>query len=143
MFMNKDSTKGCGMEKENIFEGQISGYTKDYADFKKYLEVRGIDSDRYKPVGGTITHGQNLPTMIDIVCLDVEKSRESTEKFVSLSFLKDDSIDDFFNVFGRINFRFALKNYDLNDIQIVERLVIDKPAPVEKSNGHPPLEEEG
>lgn len=113
------------MEKRTLYNGYIRADLKDYGNFVSYLEERGVDTNLYRPVGVSITHGNTLPTMIDVICLDAKKSKAGKEIFISLSFMKDDSSDFFFNIFDRVDSKIAQSEYDINKIEINKRIIID------------------
>jgi hypothetical protein len=113
------------MEKRTRYGGNIRADLKDYGNFVSYLEERGVDTNLYRPVGAIITHGNTLPTMIDVICLDAKKSKAGKEIFISLSFMQDDSSDLFFNIFDRVDIKIAQSEYDISKIEINKRIIIE------------------
>ena len=88
----------------NDFIGTSAADISDHTNLEKFLESRGVDTNRYNAIGASFYHGYSDFFTMSIVCVDNELSTGSKPYIVHLSFEKDVTHNEFFDLFKRFTF---------------------------------------
>ena len=86
----------------NDFRGTIAADGKDPENsviLKKYLENKGVDTDRYTPVGFDFFAGEGRYCFFSVIC----KDRESPTILTKISCGESSTYEEFFSLFKRFN----------------------------------------
>ena len=107
------------------FEGTAAADISDHIDLRQFLNSRGVDIDRYSPIGVEFYHGYSDFFSASIICFDRDKSTDDKPYIVSISF--EDVFDHktFFNLFKRFRVNIITKNSDHQDREINEEITIN------------------
>ena len=84
----------------NDFIGTAAADMSDWIKLDEYLKQKGVDTERYEAIGAEFYHGENYFNAY-IICKD--KQSEDPCKAVKISFEKELSKEEFFNLFKRFN----------------------------------------
>lgn len=109
----------------NDFIGTAAADISDHTDLKKFLSSRGVDTDRYNPIGASFYHGNSDFFSGSIVCVDNEKSTEDKPYIVDISFEDEFSHEEFFNLFKRFDVVVSTKHGGHQDKDIDEEITFD------------------
>ena len=84
----------------NDFIGTAAADINDWIRLDEYLKQKGVDTERYEPIGAEFYHGERY-FGASIICKD--KQSENPNKAVKISFEKGLSKEEFFNLFKIFN----------------------------------------
>ena len=115
----------------NDYIGTAAADISDHTNLKKFIASRGIDPERYYPIGASFYAGYDSLTG-SIICIDNEKSTEAKKHIVEISFEKSFDKDEFFNLFKRFHVMVSAKHSGFQDHDIDEEITIDDRAEEEE-----------
>lgn len=84
----------------NDYRGTAAADISDYGSLSDYLRKKGVDTERYEPVGVELYTGYSNHISYRFICVDKE-SRERTA--VKIGFESNGSFEEFFNLFKRFD----------------------------------------
>lgn len=96
----------------NDFIGTSAADISDHNDLKKFLKSKGVDTNRYEPIGANFYTGYDDFFTASIICRDVEQSTDDKPYVVDLSLAQGIERDEFFKLFKRLSVVFTLKHGD-------------------------------
>lgn len=83
----------------NDYRGTVAADISDYALLSDYLKDRGVDVERYEPIGVRFYSGYSEYVSVNFICID----HHSVErKAVTLKFEKEFSVSEFLDLFKRL-----------------------------------------
>lgn len=106
----------------NDFKGTIAADGRDPENegvLKSFLVSKGVDVDKYHPVGFDFFAAERGYCNFSIICFDTEK-----ENLVDIGFEGKQKYEDFFNLFKRFNVVGISKYQQANGI-VQEHIMID------------------
>lgn len=109
----------------NDFVGSAAADITDHSDLKKFLVSRGVDVERYDPIGVSFYSGYTHNFHASIICLDRIRSVEGNPYLVDISFEGDFDRTEFFNLFKRFNVIVTSKIPGYDQFEIAEEIVFD------------------
>ena len=83
------------------FEGTAAADISDHSDLTKFLNSRGVDTNRYAPIGAEFYHGYKDFFSSSIICIDNQKSTADKPHIASISFEGEFDHNEFFDLFKR------------------------------------------
>jgi hypothetical protein len=107
------------------FAGTAAADISDHTDLTKFLNSRGVDTNRYAPIGAEFYHGYHDFFSASIICVDNEKSTAEKPHITNISFEAEFDSKDFFNLFKRFNVIITKKYDGHQDKEIDEEIIID------------------
>ncbi len=105
----------------NDFIGTAAADISDWINLEDYLTQKGIDIERYEPIGTEFYHGERY-FGASIICKDNES--ENPQKAVKISFEKGLSTEEFFKLFKRFNVIITKKQGDYQNWELDEDTII-------------------
>ncbi|MEA4975765.1 MAG: hypothetical protein VB046_08530 [Paludibacter sp.] len=109
----------------NDFIGTSAADISDHTDLRKFISSRGIDTEKYEPIGASFYHGYSDFFTASIICIDNEQSTKDKPYIVSLSFEEEFTHEEFFNLFKRFDVVVSRKHDGFQDYEINEEITID------------------
>ncbi|WP_254561408.1 hypothetical protein [Dyadobacter diqingensis] len=106
----------------NDFQGTNAADISDHQDLKDFLKGRGVDTDRYDPVGSSF-YSSYGSFDAKIICVDKEKSTQEKPHIVEIDFETRVDKDEYFNLFKRFHAIVVRDHY--NQFKIDDWLTID------------------
>lgn len=106
----------------NDYRGTSAADGRDWNSLEDYLKKKGLDTERYTPVGAEFYSGEGNYFNVRFICKDSEISEK---KLVTIGFEKEISKDEFFSIFKRFNVIVTwckgsdYSNWDLDDDTIM------------------------
>lgn len=97
----------------NDFKGTSAADISDHTNLKEFLNSKGVNTDRFNPIGAAFYQGYSTFSSASIICEDIENS-----KLIRL-YVHEMSQDEFFNLFKRLDVVFA--NRDISECDIEEK----------------------
>ena len=110
----------------NDFIGTSAADISDHTDLNKYLESRGVDTNRYNSIGARFYSSYDFSFSASIICIDKQKSTTEKQHIVSISFEKDIDRDEFFDLFKRFNVVITTQFGAYENKEIDERITIEE-----------------
>lgn len=107
------------------FEGTAAADISDHTDLARFLRSRGVDTNRYTPIGAEFSHGYSGFFSASIICLDNEKSTNTKPYITSISFEDEFDHIEFFDLFKRFKVIITRKPHGHLDKEIDEEITID------------------
>jgi len=107
------------------FEGTAAADISDHTDLTKFLHSRGVDANRYSPIGAEFYHGYSDFFSASIICIDNEKSSSDKPYITSISFEDEFDHNEFFDLFKRFKVIISKKYEGHQDREIDEEITID------------------
>ncbi|GAB3527679.1 hypothetical protein GCM10027443_04520 [Pontibacter brevis] len=83
------------------FFGSAAADISERITLQKFLESKGVDTERYEAVGAGFDVGQEEPFSGFIICRDNQKSTEERDQLIRLHFEKEINQEEFFSLFKR------------------------------------------
>ena len=84
----------------NDYVGTAAADMSDYTKLEDYLKAKGLNTDRYKPIGVELYCGYSSFIHLTFLCKDTESGNNTIMKF---AFEKEITIEEFLNLFKRFN----------------------------------------
>lgn len=84
----------------NDFIGTAAADGSDWLSLGEYLQKKGVDTERYEPIGAEFYHGEGY-FGASIICKDNQSNEPN--KAVKISFEEGLNQEEFFNLFKRFN----------------------------------------
>lgn len=109
----------------NDFIGTSAADISDHIDLNKFLESRGVDTDRYDSIGASFYAGYSDFFSASIICIDKQKSTDDKPYIVSISFEDEFDKEEFFDLFKRFNVIISTKYGGYQNREIDEEVIID------------------
>lgn len=94
----------------NDYVGTAAADEEFGMNLKDLLTERKVDLDKYKPIGISFYSGSRNFFSVSIQCIDKENSNEKHPYIVSLSFEKNLTMQEFFDLFKRFNVVLVSRN---------------------------------
>jgi hypothetical protein len=107
------------------FIGTAAADISDHFDLDKFLDERGVDTERYQAIGAHFYHGYADSFFASIICLDKEKSTEEKPYITNISFEAEFSSETFFNLFKRFSVEITKKHNGYRELDINEQVTFD------------------
>lgn len=83
----------------NDYRGTAAADASDFGSLEAYLKGRGVDTERYWPVGVELDAGNDGYISLGFICLDKERNDQA----VKVCFESKDKLEDFIGLFKRLN----------------------------------------
>ena len=83
----------------NDYRGTVAADMSDYTFLSDYLKGRGVDVERYEPIGVRFYSGYSEFVSVDFICIDHQLEER---KAVTLKFEKGLSFTEFLDLFKRL-----------------------------------------
>ena len=109
----------------NDFIGTAAADISDHSNLKDFLSSRGVDADRYEPIGASFYHGYADFFNGSIICVDRQKTTDIKPFIVQLHFEAEFTHEEFFDLFKRFNVIVSNKYNGHQDREIDEEITID------------------
>ena len=109
----------------NDFIGTAAADISDHTNLREFLASRGIDTERYEPIGASFYHGYTDFFNASIVCIDKEQSTDENPYIVDISFEDEFTHEEFFNLFKRFDVVITKKHEGHQDKEIDEEITFD------------------
>lgn len=109
----------------NDFIGTAAADISDHINLEGFLNSRGVDTDRYTPIGANFYHGYADFFSASIICIDSNQSTDEKPYIVQLHFEGDFSHIDFFNLFKRFDVLITKNHEHFEKCEIHEEITID------------------
>ncbi|WP_308659565.1 hypothetical protein [uncultured Alistipes sp.] len=104
----------------NDFLGTSAADISDHRSLDDILREKGVDTDQYKCIGIEVYSGYADYFHVSFLCRD-----NSTRQGVKISFEKEISRKDFFNMFKRLDVVLTLNGEDCSDLEFNKLITID------------------
>lgn len=102
----------------NDFIGTSAADISDHIKLKDFLKSKGIDTERYNPIGAGFYAGYASSFHPSILCIDATLGTSENPHLVKIGFDKENfTKDDFFNLFKRMDVEFTLKHTSFREAQ--------------------------
>lgn len=101
----------------NDFKGTSAADISDHTNLVEFLRSKGVNTDKYKPIGAAFYQGYSTFSSASFICEDTENS-----KLIRL-YMRDVSQVEFFDLFKRLDVVFA--DRDISECDIEERRIED------------------
>lgn len=83
----------------NDYLGTAAADASDFGSLGAYLKGRGVDTERYWPVGVELDAGNDGYVSLGFICLDKKRNDQA----VKVCFESKDKLEDFIGLFKRLN----------------------------------------
>lgn len=107
------------------FDGTAAADISDHTDLTKFLNLRGVDTNRYSPIGAEFYHCYSDSFSASIICIDNEKSTDDKPYVTNISFEDEFHHDEFFKLFKRFNVIITNKHSGHQSREIDEEITIN------------------
>lgn len=97
----------------NDFKGTSAADISDHTNLKEFLKSKGVNTDRFNPIGAAFYKGYSDFSSASFICEDIESS-----KLIRLH-IHEVTQEEFFNLFKRLDVVFA--NSDISECDIEEK----------------------
>jgi hypothetical protein len=108
----------------NDLKGSVAADMSDDLALEGFLTSRGVDSDRYRPVGVKVYVAYDDCFDVSIITVDIDKSTEEKRHLVKIDFPNAVTKDDFFSLFERMEIIICEEGYVGKEID--ESISFDK-----------------
>lgn len=106
----------------NDYRGTVAADISDYALLSDYLKDRGVDVDRYEPIGVRFYSGYSEYVSVNFICIDHQSDER---KAVTLKFEKNLSALEFLDLFKRLEIILTFaKGRDYSDWDLEDNPII-------------------
>lgn len=106
----------------NDYRGTVAADISDYALLSDYLKDRGVDVDRYEPIGVRFYSGYSEYVSVSFICIDHQSDER---KAVTLKFEKQLSISEFLDLFKRMEIILTFaKGRDYSDWELEDNPIM-------------------
>ena len=95
----------------NDYKGTAAADVSDYLFIRDYLKDRGVDIERYEPVGFELYTGYSNFVSYRFICKD---NYSDENRLVKIGFESKDNISDFLDLFKRFNVVLTWNKSDIN-----------------------------
>ena len=109
----------------NDFVGTAAADISDHSNLTDFSNRRGVDTERYEPIGASFYHGYANFFSGSIICIDRQQSNENEPYIVKIHFEAEFTHEEFFNLFKRFNAVVTKKYGGHHDREIDEEITID------------------
>lgn len=109
----------------NDFKGTSAADISDHTTLKKFIENRGVDTERYKAIGAEFYAGYSDFFTASVICEDNELSTDEKKFIVSISFENELTKDDFFELFKRFNVVITERFGGYENLEIDKEIIFD------------------
>ena len=107
----------------NDYLGTSAADISDHQNFKTFLQAKGIDTERFEPIGSSFFSSYDDYFFVHFICVDREKSTKDDPHIVQIAFEQAITREVYFNLFKRYHV-IAVQNYFANR-EIKESIMID------------------
>lgn len=111
------------------FEGTAAADISDHTNLRKFLQSRGVDTDRYEPIGAEFYNGDGDFFSASIICIDNDKTNAGKTHITSISFENEFDHNEFFSLFKRFSVVITTKDSGHQEKEIDEEITIDDREP--------------
>ena len=106
----------------NDFRGTVAADMSDYTFLSDYLKERGVDVERYEPIGVRFYSGYSEFVSVNFICIDHQSDER---KAVTLKFEKQLSATEFLDLFKRLEIILTFaKGRDYSDWELEDNPII-------------------
>ncbi|MBQ4083192.1 MAG: hypothetical protein IJC77_02870 [Bacteroidaceae bacterium] len=106
----------------NDYRGTVAADISDYALLSDYLEDKGVDVDRYEPIGVHFYSGYSEYVSVSFICIDHQSDER---KAVTLKLEKNLSVVEFLDLFKRLEIILTFaKGHDYSDWELEDNPII-------------------
>lgn len=105
----------------NDYLGTAAADISDHINLRDYLTQKGVDTDRYEPIGAEFYHGERFFNA-SIICIDSQS--ETPDKAVKFGFEKGLTEEEFFNLFKRFEVIVTRKHGGYQDWELDENTIM-------------------
>lgn len=106
----------------NDYRGTVAADTSDYTFLSDYLKERGVDVERYEPIGVRFYSGYSEFVSVNFICIDHQSDER---KAVTLKFEKQLSATEFLDLFKRLEIILTFaKDRDYSDWELEDNPII-------------------
>ena len=109
----------------NDFVGTTAADISDHSNLTDFLNGRGVDTERYEPIGASFYHGYVDFISGSIICIDRQESTDNEPYIVKIHFEAEFTHEEFFSLFKRFNAVVTKKYGGYQDREIDEEIIID------------------
>ena len=107
------------------FIGTSAADISDHTNLSLFLKAEiGEEATRFDPIGASFYSGYSDYFSLSIVCIDRTKSSANSPHIVEISFAKDFTCSEFFDLFKRFNVIITKKHGGYQEYEISERLTL-------------------
>lgn len=108
----------------NDYLGTAAADKSDHFFLSDYLKGRGVDTERYNPIGVEFYSGDSGYFSYSFICEDTES--DEPNKAVKIKFESKDTYEDFFSLFKRFNviITWAKKGHGYADWELDENSIM-------------------
>lgn len=106
----------------NDYRGTVAADMSDYAFLSDYLRNRGVDVERYEPIGVRFYSGYSQFVSVNFICID---HQSDDRKVVTLEFEKKLSVPEFLDLFKRLEIILTFaKGHDYSDWELEDNPIM-------------------
>lgn len=109
----------------NDFQGSSAADISDHTTLNKFIETRGVNTERYKSIGAKFYAGYSDFFTASIICEDTELSTEEKKYIVSIGFENELTKDEFFELFKRFNVVISQRFEGYENLEIDKEITFD------------------
>lgn len=109
----------------NDFQGSSAADISDHTTLNKFIENRGVNTEKYKAIGAEFYTGYSDFFTASIICEDTELSTEDKKHIVSISFENELTKDDFFELFKRFKVVVSQRFGGYENLEIDKEITFD------------------
>lgn len=107
------------------FIGTSAADISDHTNLSEFLNAEiGEEATRFDPIGASFYSGYSDYFSLSIICIDKSKSTENSPHIVKISFAKDFTYSEFFNLFKRFNVIITKKHGGYQEYEIGDHLTL-------------------
>ena len=105
----------------NDFVGTAAADISDWLSLGEYLKIKGVDTERYEPIGAEFFNGEGYFGAC-IICKDNQSAE--LNKAVKISFEKGLNKEEFFTLFKRFNVIITEKHGNYQELELDDNPII-------------------
>lgn len=106
----------------NDFKGTTAADIGDSYSLTDFLKQKGVDTDRYRPIGSKFFSNYESLLSVDIICVDNQQSTDGEPYIVELSLNEPMTHKEYFGLFKRyecIVVQDYYQQYDIKDSKTI------------------------
>lgn len=116
----------------NDFIGTAAADISDHSNLTDFLSSRGVDIERYEPIGASFYNGYADFFNGSIICIDNQQSTNNNPYIVKIHFNTEFTHEEFFNLFKRFNAVVTRRHGGHQDREINEEITIEDSGHIEE-----------
>ncbi|MFP9097860.1 hypothetical protein ACLI09_02295 [Flavobacterium sp. RHBU_24] len=107
----------------NDFVGTAAADISDHTSLEDFIGLKGVDTDRFNPIGVEFYSGYSDSFLTSIICIDNERSNSVDKFLVNINF--ELNKDEFFDLFKRFNVVIFSNYGGYENLEVKESLDFD------------------